>query len=284
MLGAVYGSLALTKGVPARDHAFFEGDGAGRPLVIAHRGGAGLWPENTLHAFERALAAGADIIETDVRATSDGALVLMHDERVDRTTDGSGRVADMTLEELRRLDAGHRWTPDGGRTFPFRGRGLRVPTLDEVFKTLGGAARLNIEPKQASAPVVQRLCALVREHGAAERVVVASFSDSVLEEFRRSCPEVATSASPSEAWAFLAMYEAGLAGSYSPPMHALQVPERAGGLRVLTRGFVEAAHGRNLKVHAWTVNSEEDMRRVLAAGVDGVMTDYPDRLLKLLGR
>ena len=278
--GALYGSLALSTGVPAADHAFFK-QGARRPLVIAHRGGAGLWPENTLYAFERAVESGADVIETDVRLTSDGALVLVHDETVERTTDGAGRVGDLTLAALKRLDAGYRWSPDGGRTFPFRGRGLTIPTLQEAFARTGGV-RFNLEPKAESDALVGSLCPALRAHGMAERVVVGSFRHASLEQFRRACPEVATSASPSEASRFLAMYKAGLAGSYSPTMQALQVPEYAGGMRVLTREFVEAAHGRNLQVHAWTVNGVEDMRRLLDLGVDGIMTDYPDRLMGLL--
>lgn len=278
--GLVYGSLAWTTGAPAPERAFFGGR-AGRPLVIAHRGGAALWPENTLYAFERAAALGADVIETDVRLTADGALVLVHDETVARTTDGAGRVSELTLAELKRLDAGHRFTPDGGRTFPFRGRGLTVPTLAEAF-ALPGALRFNVEPKDDSPRLVTALCAAVREQRMAERVVVAAFRHATLEQFRRECPEVATSASASEASHFLALYKAGLAASYSPPMHALQVPEYAGALHVLTREFVEAAHARNLHVHAWTVNTAEDMRRLLDLGVDGIMTDHPDRLLEIL--
>lgn len=282
VLGALYGSLARTVGEPAGASPFFA-RGGGRPLVIAHRGGAGLWPENTLHAFERAAELGADVIELDVRRTADGALVVMHDATVERTTDGRGRVDSLTLDELRRLDAAHRWTPDAGKTHPLRGRGLRVSTLAEVFEKLPGA-RFNIEPKDESGASVEGLCKVIREHGAAERVVVGSFRQSLLEEFRRACPGVATSAGPAEASKFLALYQAGLAASYSPAMQALQLPEYAGGVRVLTRGFVEAAHGRNLEVHAWTINDAADMRRLLDAGVDGIMTDYPDRLLALLGR
>jgi glycerophosphoryl diester phosphodiesterase len=115
-------------------------------------------------------------------------------------------------------------------------------------------------------------------------VLVASFSATTLGEFRRVCPEVATSAATGEVASFVTLHRAGLAASYSPAMQALQVPEQAGGVRLLTRDFVEAAHGRNLRVHAWTVNAEGDMRRLVEMGVDGIMTDYPDRLLKVLGR
>jgi glycerophosphoryl diester phosphodiesterase len=282
MLGALYGGLALTAGEPARAHPFFAGAWAtARPLVIAHRGGAGLWPENTLHAFERAFELGADVLELDVRSSADGELVVFHDTTLARTTDGAGRVAEKTVAELKRLDAGHRWTADGGKSFPFRGRGLTVPTLREVFERLPDA-RFNVEPKDESRESIARLCRLVRERGMTERVVVGSFRQSLIEEFRRACPEVATAAGPVEAGKFLALYESGLAKSFSPAMQALQIPEHAGGVRVLTKELVAAARERNLQVHAWTINDEAAMRRLIDAGVDGIMTDYPDRLLALV--
>lgn len=279
---ALYAVLSRSKGEVLPEHNYFKGD-AGRPLVIAHRGGAGLWPENTLYAFERASALGVDVIETDVRATADGELVILHDEGVGRTTDGAGRVGALTLAELKRLDAAYRFSTDGGRSFPLRGSGVSVPTLREVFAALPHM-RFNIEPKQAAPPVAAPLCRLIREHGMADRVLIASFSAATIGEFRRECPEVATSAATGEVASFLTLHGAGLAASYGPAMQALQVPEYAGAVRVLTRDFVEAAHGRNLRVHAWTVNAEGDMRRLVEMGVDGIMTDYPDRLLKVLGR
>jgi glycerophosphoryl diester phosphodiesterase len=279
---AFYAALSWSKGTPVAEHRYFQND-AGRLLVIAHRGGAGLWPENTLYAFEHAAAMGTDVIETDVHATADGELVVLHDENVERTTDGSGPVGSMTLTELKRLDAAYRFSPDGGRTFPLRGLGVTVPTLREVFAALPHM-RFNIEPKQGAPSLAAPLCRLIREHGMAERVLVASFSGATLGEFRRECPEVATSASTGEVASFLARHEASLAASYSPVMQALQVPERAGTVRVLTRDFVEAAHGRNLRVHAWTINDEGEMRRLIEMGVDGIMTDYPDKLLNALGR
>lgn len=279
---AFYVVLSRSKGEVVPEHQYFQND-AGRLLVIAHRGGAGLWPENTLYAFERAGAMGVDVIETDVRVTADGELVVFHDESVERTTDGTGRVGSMTLAELKRLDAAYRFSPDGGRSFPLRGSGVTVPTLREVFAT-HPHMRFNIEPKQAAVPLAAPLCRLIREQGMTERVIVGSFSGTTLGEFRRECPEVATSAATGEVASFLTLNGAGLAASYSPAMQALQVPERAGALRVLTRDFVEAAHDHNLRVHAWTVNAEGDMRRLIELGVDGIMTDYPDRLLRVLGR
>ena len=281
IMGLIYGSLASSTGVPAPDHTFFKQVGS-HPLVIAHRGGAGLAPENTLYAFERARDLGVDVIELDVRSTSDGSLVVFHDATVDRTTDGTGRVNEKTLEELKNLNAGYRWSPDGGRTFPVRESGIRVPTLKEVFAAFP-KMNFNIEPKQAVPSLVKPLCGIIREHKMMDKVVIGSFTQSILDEFRRECSGIATSAGPSEVGKFLTMYKTGLSESYSPAMHALQVPEYVG-MQVITRDFVEAAHKRNLKVHVWTVNETADMQRLLETGVDGIMTDYPDRLLALLGR
>jgi glycerophosphoryl diester phosphodiesterase len=282
MVGAIYGSLTWPAGEPATDHPFFKQDGR-RPLVMAHRGGAGLWPENTVHAFERARSLGVDVIETDVRLTADGVLVVIHDATVERTTGGTGSVGEMTLAELKKLDAAYNWSPDRAGSFPLRGRGITVPTLEEVFVAFPDM-RFNIEPKQDVPSLAKPLCRAIREHGMASRVLVGSFRQTVLDEFRRECPEVATSAGPAEVTKFLAAHKAGLGGTYSPAMQALQVPEYAGGLQLLTRSFIEAAHGQNLQVHAWTINGAADMRRLLEAGVDGIMTDYPDRLMALLGR
>lgn len=265
----------------AQPHPFFR-RATSRPEVIAHRGGAGQWPGETLYAFERAAAAGVDVLEMDVRATSDGNLVLIHNATVDETTDGVGRVGSMTLAEVKRLDAGFRWTEDGV-SFPFRGKGLTVPTLAEVLEAFP-RARLNIEVKQQSPSVVPRLCELIRHFGAAERVLVASFWGSVLGEFRRACPGVATSASTPESLKFYALNVVLKGNRYRPEAEALQVGSRIKFFPVITRYFLAAAHRQNLPLHAWTVNDPDEMRRMLAVGVDGIITDYPTRLLELLGR
>lgn len=252
-----------------------------RPLVFAHRGGGGLFPENTLEAFKYSADLGVDVLELDIHSTSDGKLVVLHDRTVDRTTNGQGNVKDLTLEDLKRLDAGYRFTTDGGQTFPFRGKGITVPTLEEILAAFP-ATTFNIEPKQQTPSITKSLCAILREKNATGNVIVGSFRQEVLDEFRAECSEVATSASPSEASKFLAYYKTGIAASYTPPMQALQIPENLGYLNVVSKDFVEAAHKLNLKVHVWTINKPEDMQRLLDIGVDGIMTDYPDRLLNLL--
>ena len=252
-----------------------------RPLVVAHRGGAGLWPENTMYGFERAVDLGVDVLETEIHSTADNILVLMHDSTVDRTTNGSGPISALTLEELKTLDAGYNWTSDGGQTFPFRGSGITVPTLGELFTALPDM-RINIDIKQEKPSLVASLCKTIRTFDRVERVMVASFSSKVLKAFRRGCPEVTTSAGTGEVALFFVVNLVFLGALYRPACQAFQVPEYSGGLRVLTKRFVNTAHRLNLAVHAWTINETTDMQRLLALGVDGIITDYPDRLISLL--
>ena len=282
ILAGFYTYLAIQMGKPAIERAIFKRE-ISRPLVFAHRGGGGLFPENTLEAFNYSAKLGVDVLELDIHGTSDGKLVVIHDATVDRTTGGRGRVNDMTLDELKKLDAGYSFTPDGGKTFPFREKGVTIPTLAEIFDAFPGM-KFNIEPKQQTPSIIKPLCGLLRERKMTDKVIIGSFRQEVLDEFRTECAEVATSASPSEVSHFLAMYKAGLSDSYTPPMQALQIPENTGYLNVVSKDFVKSAHKLNLKVHVWTINERENMQRLLEMGVDGIMTDYPDRLLNLLDR
>ena len=250
---------------PEPGHPFFRGEKPG-VQVIAHRGGAGLRPENTLAAFQHASELGADVLEMDVRLTADGAIVVLHDATVDRTTDGSGAVAALTLAQLERLDAGYHW-PN------YRGRGLRVPRLEEVFARLP-QMRMVVEMKQFAPPSAVALCALIRRSGMQAKVLVASFANDALRAFRDACPEVATSMSAFEARLFVM-----LRGFYAPAATALQVPDRMRETVLVTPGLVETARRRKLKLHVWTVNDEARMRELIALGVDGIMTDRPDLLL-----
>jgi glycerophosphoryl diester phosphodiesterase len=283
ILAGIYVYLAMQIGKPAEMRAIFRNIEKTRPLVFAHRGGGGIFPENTLEAFQYSASLGVDVLELDVHATSDGALIVMHDADVRRTTNGSGRVSEMTLAELKKLDAGFHFTPDGGKTFPFRGKGIAVPTLQEIFDAFPHTT-FNVEPKQAEPSIVKPLCETIRARKMTEKVIVGSFRQAAIDEFRQHCTEVATSATPSEVRDFLALYKIGLGENYQPPMQVLQVPERLGALQIVSRDFIETARRLNLQVHVWTVNETEDMSRLLEIGVDGIMTDYPDRLLKLLDR
>lgn len=268
---------------PAPERAWFQTD-LPRPLVMAHQGGDGLWPGNTMFAFERAADLGVDVLEMDLHITQDGQLVLMHDETVDRTTDGTGKIEEMTLAELKVLDAGYDWSPDDGQTFPFRGQGITAAALAEVFTAFPDML-MNIEIKRVeNQPIAEPFCQAIRDHSMQDRVLVASFHSDLMAAFRAACPEVATSATQDEVINFFVRHVLFVPGTYSPPMGALQVPEYRGPLHILTERFVKDAHSRNLEIHPWTINETADMQRMVDLGVDGIITDRPDRLLQLLGR
>jgi len=264
-------------------HPFFNIRNNGEVLVIAHRGGMGLSPENTLYAFKRAEELGVDVIELDIHGTRDGEIVIMHDNTIDRTTDGSGKVVNFTLTELKGFDAGFKWTPDNGISFPYRRKGLKMPTLSEVFSEIRNTAMI-IEIKQSEPSLIDPLCQLIRKHSLEHNVIVASFSTHALMEFRRVCPEVATSATKTEAIRFFILNLFYLGGFYRPSAVALQVPVYLEGIKVVTKRFVNTAQKHNMEVHVWTVNEVDEMRRMINMGVNAIVTDYPDRLLRLLGR
>lgn len=262
---------------PAPDHPYFYPD---KFLVIAHRGGRSLGPENTLYTFQRAAALGVDVLETDVHRTKDGKFVVLHDSTVDQTTNGTGAVDRYTLEELKKLDAAYHWSPDEGKTFPLRGKGISIPALSEVFAAFP-RLRINIEIKDPGQAGLNALCRLIHEYDMSQKVMIASFKTSTLKKFRSTCPGVATSAGASEVLVFYMLQKLHLESAYTPAAQALQVPQTYGDLQVVTKRFVEAAHARNLKVHVWTVNGVEAMENLLRLGVDGIITDYPQRLLVL---
>jgi glycerophosphoryl diester phosphodiesterase len=234
-------------------------------------------------AYRHAVELGVDVLEMDMHSTADGVLVLSHDDTVDRLTDGSGLIRELTWAELQELDAGYRWSDDEGQTFPYRGQGITIPSLEEVLTTFPDTP-LNIEIKQQEPPIVEPFCALLRQYGREHDVLVASFHPKTMEAFRLTCPVVATSGTEEEIRPFYILNRAGLAALFTPPAEAFQVPEYSGNLHVVTGAFVRGAHRRNVDVHVWTVNATEDMERLLALDVDGLITDRPDRLLALLGR
>ena len=277
IVAAVLVAVALLT-PPAPEFAFFESD---RPMVIAHQGGEGLRPSNTLIAFENAVALGVDVLEMDVHSTNDGVLVLIHDDTVDRTTDGTGRVNDFALAELQQLDAGEYWTADDGATTPYRGQGVRIPTLEEVL-TAFPQMKFNIEIKQVEPSIASSLCETLRAHDLTDRALIASFHPTAMNEFRAACPEVATSMVEDEIRPFFILNTIFLGALYSPPGAAFQVPEYSGSLHVLTPRFVRGAQANNVAVHPWTIDDPADMARFLDMGVDGIITDRPDLMIELL--
>ena len=279
-LSVVTYTLLKRRSKPIPDHPFLNNNNI---LIMAHRGGQGIWPPNTLFAFERSAALGVDVLEMDIQCTADGILVVGHDPTVDSTTNGSGNIRDYTYSELKRLDAGYTWTADDGVSYPFREKGITIPTLEEVITSFPDM-RLNIDIKPEDPSVVDLFCELLRNLGILEQVMVGSFHHDQLQRFRRLCPEVATAASPREVTSFFGLNSIYLGGIYRSCAEAFQIPEYQGRLHLITERFVQGAHAHNMQVHVWTVNEVLDMQRLIDWGVDGIITDYPDRLMVLTRR
>jgi len=282
LAGAIVVGWVFASPRPPHPYAVLLGAG---PHVHAHQGGNHLWPDNTMLAFENAHALGVDVLELDVHLSADGEVVVIHDATVDRTSDGSGAVAAMTLDELRALDFGYRWRPPGGDpdVFPYRGQGIAIPTLGEVLEAFPGRA-INVELKADDDRLVDAACELIVAHGKRDEVLVASFHQRVMRVFRLRCPGVATSAGPDEVRTFVFMNMAFLGRLYTPQAEAFQVPRRQAGIEIVTPRFVRGLHERNVLVDVWTINDEAEMRRLLDLGVNAIITDRPDLALQVLGR
>ena len=219
---------------------------------------------------------GADMLELDVRLSRDGVVVIIHDETVDRTSDGTGAVGSFSFRELQELDAGYRFVDPHGVS-SYRGKGVRFPRVEELLEAFP-RMRLNIETKEPD--VARPLVEAIRRHGAEDRVLVAA-------EFERCRRSVRAypgpwGASRHQLFVFWLLHRLPGGSPYTPPADIIQVPEVWKGLRVVSPGFVKAAHARNLPVQVWTVDDPDDMRRLLAMGVDGIQSDRPDLLAEVL--
>jgi glycerophosphoryl diester phosphodiesterase len=237
-------------------------------LAIGHRGASGILPENTLPAFLEALKLGAKAIEFDVQLTRDLVPVVIHDETLERTTDGTGRVEDRTLAELCRLDAGAWFAPELA--------GTRIPTLEETLDALAGRAILNIEfkPDSRTEALVDRALALVGQFGLLETAVFSSFEPAALEVLRRRSPDarIGVLAASGPIAPFLARAE---------ELRAVNLHPAAA---LVNRALVDAAHGPGLNVWVWTVNSPRRMAALATMEVDGIFSDHPDRVASLQSR
>lgn len=281
LLAIALGVLALTS-KPAQPAAVLSSF-ANQPLVIAHRGGKGLWPENSLFAFQRASALGVDMLEMDLHLSSDGELVVIHDSTLERTTDGEGPVAALSLAQLQALDAGYRWSADGDQSYPYRGQGIRIPSFAEVLEGFPDTPKV-IEIKVADVGMEALLCDALEAHQQRDLVIVGSFYDRSLQLFREQCPGVATSAGPGSVRMLVALNWTGLASLLSPSYQVLQIPERHNGMHIASPRLLQNAQARGLNVQLWTINEQADMRRLLDLGAHALITDYPDRALQVLGR
>ncbi len=349
LLALVYLVLRITNpGAP--QYTYFDEvvPAEGEVLVIAHRGGVNLWPENTIYGLRRGVELGADVLEIDVRGTADDRLVLLHDETVDRTTNGTGALRELTLAEVQALDAGYEWpdeivtreaemvgsayeAPTGDATpppitsgalgdgappaaaadtdasadtegpadaqgegptpeHPYRGRGLRIPTLEEVLAAFPDVPMV-VELKETNPVLIDRFVEILREADRPDRTLLATFYPETMNAFRERLPEYPTSAVQSEIQPFVIMDKIGLGELYRPPSAAFQVPEYAVGLHVVTPSLTRTARRLDLHIEVWSAGSwdgpivaKPDLERLIDAGVDGIITDRPDLLLEVLGR
>jgi len=268
-----------------------------RVIAYAHQGGAWEAPSSTLHAIAAALEAGATGIELDVHATADGHLVVCHDPTVDRTTDSSGQIADLTLAQVRVLDNAYWWSPGADVSpgldpdrYPFRGRAPQDPQfgialLEEVLEEFPGVV-LNLDIKRTApvvAPYEEALAVLLRRFGRTDDVIVASFLDAATDAFAAFAPEIPTSAGTAATAGF---YQAVRAGERPAPLRhvALQVPVSYGDVTLVDQRFVDVAHEEGLAVHVWTIEEEVEMERLCELGVDGIITDRPTALVDVVTR
>lgn len=252
-----------------------------RPLVIAHgdEGGRGLYPGNTRLYLREMVALGVDALEIDLNLTADGQLVLLHDGTLERTTDGSGQVGGRTLAELAPLNAAYHWSQDGEH-FPYRDNPQPLITIDDAFAEFPHTPMI-IELKNDNPLAAQALATAIKKASREARVIVSSFHDGVIRAFRTLCPAVATGATQREALWFFAAQCVFAERLLRPAYQTMQLPGRYYGLPVYSRRFVHAARRCGLHISVWTVNDIEHMQQYTALGLDGIVTDRPDRLLSI---
>jgi glycerophosphoryl diester phosphodiesterase len=251
------------------------------PRVFGHRGSAGTHPENTLESFRAAVARGVQYLEFDIQMTRDGEVVVAHDNHLARMCALERTIPEMTYAELAAADAGRMFTLDGA-TFPFRDNGIRVPRLAEVLEAFPNL-RMIVEVKQIAPSVVAAMLDLIDRAGMRRNVLVASEHQEPLDEVRKLAPEIPTNFSYLESGQFIQAM-VGRDGKYRPPGDAVQIPHRHESWELVTKESVDFAHRVGVEMHVWTVNEEAEMSELLDMGVDGLISDYPDRVLEAVRR
>lgn len=267
-----------------RESAFVQS--SDETLVIAHRGGLIHAPENTLEAFSHAESIGVDILEYDVFITADGELVVIHDDTVDRTTDGSGRVNDLTLAEIQELDAGYHFENEEGEAV-YRDSGVKIPSVEEVFQEFGHMRQL-IELKATNDPdryedMIQEMWRLIEEYDVHDTVLIASFDHDINLRFDEvSGGTVAIGAGEQETRDFVIRKKAFANALYRPTANAFQLPTEQEGFNLADWKLIRGAEQRGMEVYYWTINDEETMRELIDLGAHGIMTDNPELLIEIL--
>ncbi|MDG5787823.1 glycerophosphodiester phosphodiesterase [Evansella sp. AB-P1] len=264
---------------------FFEWE-HDRPIVIAHQGGEHLAPSNTLIAFEQARNMGVDAIEFDVHMTKDGHLVAIHDNTVDRTTNGEGRVNDLTLEEIKMLDAADYFQDLNGE-YRYRGQGITIPTVEEIFEEFSDM-KMVIEAKKTNdpelyMPMTERLWELIQQYDLEDQILIASFDQQIIEKFTEiTNGRIAVSGGRDEITRFVVFHKLFLNSLYRPKVDAVQIPTEEGNFNLQDWKLIQGADRRGMEVHYWTINDRETMEELIDLGADGIITDRPDILLEIL--
>lgn len=249
-----------------------------RPLHISHRGGALNGPENTMPTFQRAVEEfKTDMLEFDVRSTSDGAIVVHHDSNVDRTSNGNGPIQSLSFKELEQLDAGFSFSPDGSNSYPCRGQGYKVPKLAEVLHSFPDKL-FHIDVKQNEPAIEEEVMKLIREAGLAETTCIGSASGVVGRRIRRVADRLATFPSETGLRRLYISFRLKLLRWYPLADNVISIPQFDRGKEILTESFVRQLQSRGRKVFTFIVDDPEEQKRVFEMGVDGVMTDRPDVL------
>jgi glycerophosphoryl diester phosphodiesterase len=251
-----------------------------RPRAFGHRGSAGTHPENTLESFRAAAAMGAPYLELDIHATRDGEIVVAHDDHLARMCGLERTIPEMTYSEVAAADAGRMFTLDGGATFPFRGKGIEIPLLAGVLAAFP-KLRIIVEVKQIAPSIVAPMLDVIDRAGMRRNVLVASEHQEPLDEVRKLAPDIPTNFSYLESGQFMQAMVAGGA-NYTPPGAALQIPREYNSWPLVTPESVAFAHRIGIEIHVWTVNEQSEMTALLDMGVDGIISDYPQRVLDLL--
>ncbi|USK28944.1 glycerophosphodiester phosphodiesterase [Bacillus sp. CMF21] len=265
---------------PLENQAFFKN--GKRPLIIAHQGGDGMAPGNTLAAFSLSEKLEVDMLEMDVHLSKDEEVVIIHDGTVNRTTNGTGAVKDMTLQQLKQLDAGYHFVgPDG--THPYRNKGVTIPTMEEIFTAFPGYP-MTIELKTEDPLLTDKMADLIQKHNMTDNVIITSFYDESLNDFIEATGGKVPVSSPSEATRnFVLAHKLFL--DRLIPMNkytAVQIPMSASGLNLTTERIIKSLHKRNIAVQYWTINDEDSVRKLVEIGADGIMTDHPNIVKKVL--
>jgi glycerophosphoryl diester phosphodiesterase len=263
---------------PTLDTDFFNPP---RPRAFGHRGAAGTHPENTMVSFQAAVSAGVDYLELDVHMTGDGKVVVAHDETLERTCGLPGAIGAMDFAEVIAADAGYTFSPDGVE-FPFRGKGVRIPALADVLGAFP-RTRFIIEAKQTEPSLTAAMLKVIDVAGMRRMVLVASEHQTPLDEIRALGPDIPTNLGYHEISRFMQAMAA-RDSAYEPPGEALQIPAEYHSWRLVTPETLAMARRNAIEVHVWTVNEEREMDALLDLGVDGVITDFPARLLRVIDR